>query len=153
MSLVFHRVYGMVAAAALVCVLAAEGGHAAIPATLLLTAQENSVLPQDEFSCNGTIHGYVIFPEKAVHHHLLEGIWTRPDGKIAAESKIPINFPPPGRRTAYVWLMFQPRSPGLLGGIDTSEDQNRLAYNGRWQVEIRWDQKPLLRKNFVVACS
>src|SRR5580704_7225195 len=78
----------------------------AMPRAITLTAQENGTVPQDEFSCSGKIHGYLVLPKKAIGDHILEGIWTKPDGKAASHSRNEVHFPPPGRSTAYVWFHF-----------------------------------------------
>jgi hypothetical protein len=123
------------------------------PRAFVLTAQENGLDPQDSFSCSGTIHGYITFPKAEIGQHVLEGTWILPNGKVLEETEIPIDFPPPGRQIASLWLTFRPPSARIFGGVNPQADEERLAYNGRWRLEVRWDNQWLLSKNFNVRCS
>jgi hypothetical protein len=108
-------------------------------------------MPQDTFSCSGTIHGYLVLPKTAVGKHTLEGVWTKPNGNIASHSSSELDFAPPGRSTAYVWFAFPERSM-LPGAMDPTQDQERLSYNGQWRLDVRWDDQPLLQSTFTVRC-
>jgi hypothetical protein len=121
-----------------------------LSAAVVLTAQENGTIPQTEFFCSGMIHGYIRLPKQEAGKHLLEGLWTLPNGKIIQHSRNAVDFPPPGRSTAYVWLKFPERSTLSL---NPSADQERLSYNGEWKLDVRWDEKPLLQSTFSVTCQ
>src|SRR5437764_1196280 len=73
-------------------------------ASIVLTSQENRTVPQSEFLCAGEIHGYLVLPQRQEGMHRLEGIWKLPNGRIAEDARINLNFTPPGRSTAYLWL-------------------------------------------------
>src|SRR5687768_11196502 len=92
---------------ALACLLAAVAPVVAgnQPAQLVLTAKENGE-NQSEFMCTGKIHGYVVLPGRMTGKHRLEGIWTMPSGEIAERTRSEIDYAPPGKSTAYVWLAF-----------------------------------------------
>jgi hypothetical protein len=130
--------------------IAPATGTAAKP-SIVLTHVENGLEGQAEFVCSGKIHGYLRLPERAVGSHLLEGIWKGPGGRVFQHSRIPVNFDPPGRSTAYLWLAFPAGSS--FGRADPALDQERLSYNGAWHLDVRWDQKPLLRSTFTVYCQ
>ena len=120
------------------------------PPVLVLTAVENGVEPQQNFTCYGKIHGYIRLPKRESDAHVLEGRWTSPAGKIAAESRTTVDLKP-ARSTAYVWFAF-PESANILGTPDANLEQDRLSYNGRWQVEVLWDDHFLLKQDFNVRC-
>ncbi len=121
------------------------------PPVLVLTSLENGTEPQDAFSCSGKIHGYLVLPTTAIGKHVLEGIWTKPDGTVASHSRSSLDFPAPGRSTAYVWFAFPERS--LLPGVmDPAQDQERLSYSGQWRVDVRWDDQTLRQSTFTVHC-
>ena len=121
-----------------------------MPPALVLTAQENGLAPQQEFRCQGKIYGYIRLPKLAHGEHILESRWRSPAGKIAADSRNTVEFKP-ARSTAYVWFAFPERS--LMPGMPNPElEQEFLSYNGGWQVDILWDEKPLLQSNFQVHC-
>jgi hypothetical protein len=121
----------------------------ALPA-VTLTAVENGLESQPLFSCHGKVHGYIRLKNRQSDEHVLESRWISPTGKVAADSQTKVNFERPGS-TAYVWFAF-PESSNLLGGPDPALDQDRLSFNGPWQVEIRWDNKVILTKSFKVQC-
>ena len=121
------------------------------PASLVLTSVENGLKSQSEFVCSGKIHGYIRLPRKYEGKHLLEGLWTAPTGKMIDHSRTQVDFPPPGRSTAYVWLAFPTRA--ALGTLNPEADKERLSYNGPWQVEVRWDEQLLVRSSFTVHCQ
>jgi hypothetical protein len=123
-------------------------------ASLVLTSKFNGLEPQNLFTCDGTIHGYLVLPETAVGVHTLGAIWVMPNGAINKDVKIPIQYAPPGRRTAYVWFQFDDRSDGLLGGVrgSPSRDIANNPFNGQWEVQVRWDDKLLTQQKFKVKC-
>jgi len=138
------------------CAMTAAAGadsalHATPPAKLVLTSKENGVEEETEFFCAGTIHGYIRLPKRVVGSHLLEGKWILPNGAIAAESRDNVNFPPPGRSTAYLWFAFPERS-AFPGALDPEADAKRSDYPGRWRVEVRWDEQLILKSTFTVTC-
>jgi len=120
------------------------------PPSIVLTAQENGTVPQTEFYCSGKIKGYIRLSERQEGNHVLEGIWTLPSGRVLRHSRDPVNFPPPGRSTAYVWFAF-PDKPALLLSPDTNVE--RPSYPGIWRLQVRWDEKPLLSSTFTVHCQ
>ncbi len=123
------------------------------PAKLVLTNKFNGLEPMTEFTCTDTIHGYVTLGDKAVGRHLLEGIWVMPNGTEVEHSKIYLDFPPPGRQTAYVWLSFQDRSSGTLGDLRTGSGlEENSPYHGTWTVLIRWNEQTLTGAKFKVKC-
>jgi hypothetical protein len=124
----------------------------AASAQIVLTSKQNGLQSQSEFACSGFIHAYLTLPEKAVDQHVLEGVWIMPDGKVLQDNRIPVTFSSP-RRTAYLWLMFEPPASGLLTTFNSQQDEERVAYNGQWQLKVKWDEKPLLEKSFTVHCS
>jgi hypothetical protein len=75
-----------------------------------------------------------------------------PNGAVNQHSKIPIDFSPPGRQTAYVWFQFREEPEGLLGGSRESDNPTDAPYNGDWTVEVRWDQTTLVKSHFKVKC-
>ena len=119
-------------------------------ASIVLTAQENGTQAQTDFVCTGKIHGYVRLPKPQSGPHLLEGLWSLPSGRVLLHSRNTVDFPPPGRSTAYVWLAFPERTAFQL---TPAADQERLSYNGPWQLDVRWDQRPLLHSTFTVHCQ
>jgi hypothetical protein len=121
-------------------------------ANIVLTSQENGVESQQEFLCDGKIHGYIRLPKRMVGRHTLESQWTMPNGKVSADSRNEIDFPAPGRSTAYIWFTFPPR-PGPLSGPDPETDSLRRNYPGVWKVSVRWDDQPLLQSSFTVTCQ
>ena len=129
-----------------------KAGLTAGTSSLVLTAKENGLENQTDFVSTGRIHGYLRLPGPAMGPHLLEGIWTSPAGKIIAHSRTTVNFDPPGRSTAYLWLDF-PERAGVLGSVDPQLDQERLSYDGDWRLAVRWDEKPLILTGFHVHCE
>ena len=119
-------------------------------ASVVLTAQENRTVPQTEFSCYGKIHGYLRLPVTAVGKHLLEALWTLPNKTTAADSRNEVDFPSPGRSTAYVWFDF-PEAPSI-GTLDSNADGERLTYPGTWNLIVRWDDTPIIQSAFTVHC-
>jgi len=137
---------------ALTSLLAAPGHANDTPRpSLVLTAEENGTVPQDEFSCDGKIHGYLRLPRRQTGPHVLEARWIKPDGKVAAESHDPLTFEPPGRSTAYIWFTFPERAKSL-SALDPKSDEDRLTFNGKWKVEVTWDHEPLVTSTFTVRC-
>jgi hypothetical protein len=119
------------------------------PPSIVLTASENGVESQKEFSCYGKVHGYVRLASPETGDHLLESRWTSPRGKIEADSSTPLHFNP-ARSTAYVWFAF-PESPAL-GLSDPELEQDRLTFNGLWHLDLLWDGQTLLKTDFNVRC-
>ena len=124
------------------------------PPPLILTSQENGTEPQDTFSCSGTIYGYMTLPQAQSGKHTIEGIWVGPQGTVVQHSRDEINFPPPGRRTAAVWLRFT--KEGRIWNplsVQNSSDQDRLLYDGPWKIEVRWDDRTFARSTFKIHCQ
>jgi hypothetical protein len=119
-------------------------------ASIVLTAQENGLEPQSEFSCHGTIHGYIRLARREAGEHLLESRWIAPNHKIEAETKTTVDFRP-ARSTAYVWFLF-PESSGIFGAPDPSYDQKQMTLNGPWHLEVKWDNASLIQSDFKVHC-
>jgi len=129
--------------------------HAEIPQprVLLLTAQDNGMEPQDTFTCSGTIHGYLTFPQKVIGKHMLESIWTGPKGVIVQHARNEVNYPSPGRQTTDVWLRFTPE--GLLWNplsVQDAGDADRAVYDGSWKIQVLWDGRTLTQSHFQVHC-
>ncbi len=121
---------------------------------LVLTSVMDGLQPEESFTCNGLIHGYITLPAPVTGEHRLEGIWKMPNGTVNQHSKISIEFPPPGRQTAYIWLHFEEESGGLMGELGPSSERQKAnqIYGGEWQVEVRWDEKTLVTSPFKVKC-
>jgi hypothetical protein len=141
------RWFGMMILVGITSVARAEASQA----SLVLSEHENGIEPQQEFFCDGKIHGYIRLPDPATGKHVLEGIWEAPDGREKAHSRSTVDFPPPGRSTAYIWFAFPPR-PGLLNGPDPALDAERRDMAGSWQVSVRWDDQTLVQSSFTVVC-
>jgi len=118
-------------------------------ATIVLTSKENGLQTQQDFSCQGKIHGYIRFAHRQHGAHVLESRWINPSGKVAAQSRTNVDFHPV-RSTAYVWFAF-PEHP-ILGAPDPALDQELLTYNGHWRLEVKWDEKHLILEPFNVHC-
>ncbi len=122
---------------------------------MVLTNKVNGLEPVAEFSCSEKIHGYLTLPEKAIGSHTLEGVWIAPSGAEQEHSTNHLDFAPPGRQTAYVWLEFPDLSGGSLGDFrerdSGSQEKNQFA--GLWQVKVYWDGQPLVESKFRVKCS
>lgn len=121
---------------------------------VMLTSHENGTEPQSGFPCAGTIYAYITFPEAEIGKHELEGIWTGPQGISVRRSLDEIDFPPPGKRTAVLWLEFPHEDPlwdplSLRG----PDEADRRAYDGEWRVQIRWDGQDFARSDFTVRCQ
>jgi len=124
------------------------------PPPLILTSQENGTEPQDAFSCSGTIYGYVTLPQAQTGKHTIEGIWIGPQETVIQHSRAEIEYPPPGQRTAAVWLRFT--KEGTVWNpfaIQNSADRDRLLYDGPWKMEVRWDNQTFARSNFKIHCQ
>ena len=124
------------------------------PSLLMLTSQENGTVPQDTFPCSGKIYGYLTFPHTQTGKHTLEGIWIGPKGNIVQHSQDQVDYPPPGSRTAAVWLEFT--KEGTIWNplsIQNSADQDHLLYDGKWKIEVRWDDQEFARSNFQIHCQ
>lgn len=121
-------------------------------ANLVLTTQFNGIEPQHSFTCDEKIHGYIVLPETAVNKHVLKADWVMPNGAVNKHVEIPIDFPPPGRQTAYVWFQFEDKSGGLLGNYRAPQPGEINPYNGQWEVHVRWDDKLLTQQKFKVKC-
>jgi hypothetical protein len=117
---------------------------------MVLTAVENGLEAQENFTCYGKIHGYIRLPQRQSNAHVLESRWISPNGKVAADSRTKVDFKP-ARSTAYVWFAF-PENSTMLGASDPELEQDRLTFNGTWHVEIRWDEQPLIKEEFKVRC-
>src|SRR5579871_6507093 len=63
-------------------------------ATIVLTSQENGLQAQEEFFCQGKIHGYIRFAHRQHGSHILESRWINPAGKMAAQSRTSVDFRP-----------------------------------------------------------
>src|SRR5882672_9992203 len=110
--------------------LTASNVHASTgEAHLVLTSEENGTVPQENYECDGRIHGYLRLPERAAGTHVLESRWISPTGRVAADSLNPVTFDPPGRSTAYVWFSF-PERRGPFRLFDSKSDEAKLSYNG-----------------------
>lgn len=121
---------------------------------LVLTAQENGVEPQSLFTCQGRIHGYLTLPQKAIGPHRLEAKWFGPKKSLEHHTQVSVDFPPPGRQTAYVWLQFDEEGGLFRRPIDgTANWRDRERYHGAWQVEVFWDEAPLIKTPFQVRCE
>jgi len=134
-------------------ILCLRSGYAKEPSTspsIVLTAQENGLEPQTDFACYGKIHGYIRLAQRASGTHVLASRWISPQGKVVADSRIPVDFRP-ARSTAYVWFGFPEGSP--LGATpDPQLEQDRLTFNGLWHLNVTWDDSPLLNTKFNVRC-
>jgi hypothetical protein len=135
----------------------ALGGRAAAeipqPQAMVLTSRENGTEPQTSFACSGKVFAYLTFPKAQTGKHVMEGIWVGPHGDVVRQSRDEVDFPPPGRRTAVLWLEFGKAGsiwdPTSFGGPD---DADRRAYDGRWEIQVRWDDHEFARKPFTVSC-
>ncbi len=132
----------------------AARGEIPHPPALLLTSQENGIDPEDSFSCSGIIHGYLTLPQAAIGEHVLEAIWIGPKGQVIQHSRDEINFVPPGRRTATVWLKFSSEPGGIWNPftIQKPSDLDHVAYDGAWKIEVRWDERLFAQSAFQVHC-
>jgi len=130
------------------------GAEVPQPQVLVLTAQENGTESQDTFSCSGTIYGYLTLPQAEIGHHILEGIWTGPQGRTIQHSRDEINYPPPGHRTAAVWLQFTKEGRRLWNPVSVQDpgDEDRALYDGSWKIEVRWDDRMVARSTFQIRC-
>jgi hypothetical protein len=118
----------------------------------VLTPVENGLENASFFTCQDTVHGYITLPEKSSGTHVLEGIWRGPSGDVREHARIPLEFPPDGRQTAYMWLRFG-GSPGLLEDVGSGVTPSRSAsFNGDWRVQALWDGRPLVESKFKVRC-
>lgn len=123
------------------------------PPAVLLTSQENGTVPQTAFACSGTIYVYLTFPQAQRGKHTLEGIWVGPQGDVVRRSRVEVDIPPPGRRTAVLWLEFdKPGSMWDAFSLHGPGEANREAYGGRWEVQVRWDEREFTRSKFSVDC-
>jgi hypothetical protein len=124
------------------------------PQVLVLTSQENGTVPEDTFSCSGTIYGYLTFPQTQIGKHVLEGIWTGPKGQVIQQSRNEVDYASPGSRTAFVWLSFSKEGRSLWNplSIQHAGDEDWLLYDGKWEIEVRWDDHSLAHSAFQVHC-
>jgi len=122
-----------------------------VPASIVLTAIENSNEPQSEFECRGRLHGYVRLPVPFTGSHEIESRWVDPSGKVVAQGRNDLDFKTP-HSTAYVWMNFPERGNSLTGSLDPELDQVLASFNGRWRVDVLWDSKPLISHRFSVRC-
>lgn len=131
------------------------GAEAPHPQALILTSQENGTEPQDTFPCSGTIYGYLTLPQPEIGHHTLESIWTGPQGRTVQHSRDELNLPPPGRRTAAVWLRFTKEGGRLWNPVSVQDagDEDRAPYDGSWKMEVRWDDRTVARSVFQIHCQ
>jgi len=134
----------------LFCTVARATDQLPFRASIVLTAVENDVESQDDFTCYGKIHGYIRLARRESNAHVLESRWISPHGKVVADSRTSIDFKP-ARSTAYVWFAF-PESANLLRAPDSELEQDRLTFNGLWHLEVVWDGQVLLKKEFNVHC-
>ena len=143
---------GILALAGLAGLAGAEVPH---PQALVLTSQENGTEPQGTFNCSGTIHGYLTFPQAEIGKHILEGIWTGPNGRVVQHSRDELNYIPPGSRTAEVWLRFTKEGGRLWNPVSVQDpgDEDRALYDGPWKMEVRWDDRTIARSTFQIHCA
>ena len=120
---------------------------------IIITSQENGIVSENEFRCDGTIHIYITFPEAIEGKHLLEGVLKDSKGTPLEHTRVNLNYPPPGRRTATLWLQFDTKSDGLLGSVRSGDIKSKPnTYNGMWELEILFDGDVVGRSRFQVGC-
>lgn len=123
------------------------------PAVSLVLTQKAHALESDAVvDCRGRINAFLTFAEPLAGRHLLEGVWTLPDGAPGAHAKVPLDYPPEGRRTAELWLELDGGTGGPVGGV-LGGGPGRGEFNGRWRLEVRLDGTTVLRTSFQMTCS
>lgn len=124
------------------------GGAPQRTQTKLVLSQKPFALESDpDFVCDGTVNGFLTLPQPVVGRHTIEGIWIRPDGTVQEHSQAPLEFSPPGRQTAKLWLSFS--SGGILS---STGDEDTSGFNGDWTVLVKWDNQELIQEKFKVKC-
>lgn len=125
------------------------------PQHFILTSHENGFDSESVFACSGSIHGYLTFPKSEMGKHVLEGIWIGPKGLVVQHSRDDVNYPPPGHRTAAIWLQFTKEGGHIWNplSVQAPEDSDRMAYDGPWKVKVRWDDQEVAQSEFQVHCS
>jgi hypothetical protein len=120
-------------------------------AQLLLTTTPNGSQGTSEFSCSDTVNGLVVLPERVVGFHSVEAYWSR-NGEVVEHSQVPLQLPPPGSRTAHIWLRFDDKQGGLLEGLLGDGTDTAGMVSGDWKVSVHWNGKPLVESEFKVKC-
>jgi hypothetical protein len=120
----------------------------------LLTSQDNGTLAQTTFPCSGPIHGYVTLPQESSGKHVLEGVWVGPKGTVVRHSRDELTFSDSGSRTAEVWLRFTKEGGHLWNPVSVQApgDEDRQLYDGPWKLEVRWDDRTIVRSDFTIQC-
>src|SRR5882672_10190011 len=136
--------------------LRSEPGSAGFnsPANLILTTKDYALASDESFSCFGFINGFLTLPNRETGHHTMQTRWIMPNGTVKENVNISLDFDPPGRQTAHIWLQFREKGDGFLGSLSSlsGPSDGTSPYNGIWQVEVKWDDKPAVQSNFRVRC-
>jgi hypothetical protein len=121
---------------------------------VILTTKDYAPTSDREFSCSDIIRGYITLARPEVGIHQLEATWILPSGEVEQHFSTSLNFPPPGRQTAMVWIQINSNQEGLLSSVQNRQDSpNTLnSLGGDWQLDIQWDGKPLHHTKFKVRC-
>ena len=114
---------------------------------LVLTHQDYALTSDPVFNCENRIHAYMTFDHPLTGSHTLEGVWILPNGELGAHARVPLNYPEPGRRTAYLWLAFD-GEPGAGG--------SGVLPRARGRPPVRHeplDRQSIFRTPFQMICS
>ena len=125
------------------------------PPMIVLTSDMNSTQPEETFGCAQTIYAFLTFPKPYSGRHTLEGVWFGPQGDVVQHSMEQVVGPATGQRTAYIWMTFSNSNSGMWHpfSVGDPQDSNRATYDGKWHVEVRWDDQTFTRASFDVKCQ
>ncbi len=112
-----------------------------------------AVLPS--FPCSERVYAHLSFPDSFQGQHRIEGLWFRPDGELQERTKITLDFPAQGRKTAYLWLNFGKENKTLLDDFVLGGDygQRGNPFHGTWTLQILADGRAAGQASFKVACG
>jgi hypothetical protein len=102
------------------------------------------------FSCQGDrVYAIVLFPAPVPGRHLLKGEWYKPGGIPQERTEVPLVMSR-SQRSAYLWLKFELDDNPMKTALGRDGD---ASFSGEWLLDVFWDGKKMVSRNFRVDCG
>ncbi len=107
------------------------------------------------FPCSERVYAHLSFSDAFAGRREIEGLWFRPDGELQERTRITLDFPAQGPKTAYLWLDFGKKNKTLLDNFVLGGDygQRGNPFHGTWTLQILADGRAAGQGSFKVACG